>query len=637
MVQHSALSAPLTVFDRSVFAARYAANEVDVIERAWTYKSEIESARELRKAQLAAHIVLALELDHDAIAATLLLREAASSDEAALKKTFGTDIAALVGNAVRMEQIEQLRRPAPPAGTDPKQQIESLRQLVLAMAGDLRVVLIKLAERTQAMRMMDSEPEDQRLAAAGAVFELYAPLANRLGVGQLKWELEDLAFRATEPERYKELARTLDEKRIARERYVAEFVATLKNEFSAAGVRAEVYGRPKHLYSMWKKMQRKNIALAEVYDNRAVRVIVDSVEQCYSALSIAHALWAPIVEEFDDYIAQPKANAYQSLHTAVIGPQGKAVEIQIRTQAMHEQAELGLAAHWRYKERAAATARAQSQTALLRELLAWRGELARGVPGAPPTFSDDSVYVLTPQGRVVDLPKGATPIDFAYRLHTELGHRCRGAKVDGHIVPLTTPLENLQRVEILGAKQGAPSRDWLNASLGMVKTARARAKIRQWFKTEHLAEHCAQGRALLEREMSRAQAQSLNHEKLAHAFSFARLDDFLAAIGRGEIGPRQLADVIEGERPRPSSKPRPRAVPNQPIPPVIVQGVSGLLMTFAKCCNPAYPDEIIAFVTRLRGITVHRADCPNLAAFSEEQKPRLLKADWSRANRAEHN
>lgn len=625
------------LFDRTAFAARYAADQVDLIERAWHYKSELEAPDELHKARLAAHLVFDLELDHNAIASTLLLRSAASSDEALLRKTFGAEIAALVSNAVRVKQIEQLCRPAPAAGTDRKQQIENLRQVVLAMAGDLRVVLIKLAERTQAMRMLDSEPEEHRRAAAYAVFELYAPLANRLGVGQIRWELEDLAFRATEPRRYKELARTLDEKRTARERYIAEFVTTLKGELNAAGLKAEVNGRPKHLYSIWKKMQRKNIAFEEVYDNRAVRVLVGSVEQCYSVLSIVHSLWTPIAEEFDDYIAQPKANAYQSLHTAVIGPLGKTVEIQIRTHVMHEQAELGLAAHWRYKERAVIAARAQAQTALLRELLAWRGELARGVPGAPPTFNDDNVYVLTPQGRVIDLPKGATPIDFAYRVHTELGHRCRGAKIDGHIVALTTPLQNLQCVEIIGAKHGAPSRDWLNASLGMVKTARARAKIRQWFKTEHWAEHCAQGRALLDREMSRAHAQSLNQEKLAHAFSFARLDDFLAALGRGEIGPRQLADVIEGERPRPASKPQPRPVRNLPTPPVVVQGVSGLLMTFAKCCNPAYPDEITAFVTRLRGITVHRADCPNLAAFSDEQKPRLLKADWSRANHAEQN
>lgn len=621
---------PPTPFDRSIFAARYAADEVDLIERAWFFKGDIESAREQQKAQLAAQIVLSLELDHDAVAATLLLRSVASADLAALKKTFGNAICALVSNAKRMEEVEQLRNPGSAAGTNPQEQIESLRQLVLAMAGDLRVVLIKLAERTQAMRMLDSEPDEIRRAAAAAVLELYAPLANRLGVGQLKWELEDLAFRATEPKRYKELARLLDEKRIARESYIQEFVATLKQEFSAAGIAADVYGRPKHLYSIWKKMQRKHIAFEEVYDNRAVRVMVDSVEQCYAALGIAHALWPPIVEEFDDYIVHPKPNAYQSLHTAVIGPQDKTIEIQIRTHAMHEQAELGLAAHWRYKERAAATARAQSQTALLRELLAWRSELARGVPGAPPAFNDDNVYVLTPQGRVIDLAKGATPIDFAYRVHTELGHRCRGAKIDGNIVPLTTPLQNLQRVEIISAKHGGPSRDWLNNSLGMVKTARARAKIRQWFKTEHFAEHCAQGRALLEREMARLHVPSLNQEKLAQAFSIARLDDFLAAIGRGEISPRQLENVIEGETARPVNKPQPREEGARALPPVVVQGVSGLLMAFAKCCNPAYPDEIVAFVTRLRGITVHRADCANVRGFSSVQKARVLTGAWTR-------
>lgn len=630
MVRHSAPTTLPTVFEQDLFGARYAADDIALIERAWTYKADLEAPADLSNARMAAQIVRDLELDHEALAATLLLRPQASDDPAALSKTFGSDIASLVSNAKRMEEIERLRKPAPAAGIDAQAQIETLRQLVLAMAGDLRVILIKLAERTQAMRVLGDRPEHERLGVAEAVFELYAPLANRLGVGQLKWELEDLAFRATEPQRYKQLARALDEKRIARETYIAEFVAILQREFAHAGLTAEVSGRPKHLYSIWKKMQRKNIAFEAVYDNRAVRVIVDSVEQCYSALGIAHALWQPIGEEFDDYIAHPKANAYQSLHTAVIGPQDKTVEIQIRTHAMHEQAELGLAAHWRYKERAAATARAQSQTALLRELLAWRSELARGVPGAPPTFVDDNVYVLTPQGRVIDLPKGATPIDFAYRVHTELGHRCRGAKIDGHIVPLTTALENLQRVEIISAKHGGPSRDWLNASLGMVKTARARAKIRQWFKTEHFAEHCAQGRALLEREMARLHVGSLNQEKLAQAFSIARLDDFLAALGRGEISARQIANVIEGEQPRQQNKAQPRPSDSQALPPVTVQGVSGLLMTFAKCCNPVYPDEIVAFVTRLRGITVHRADCANVRSFNATQKARLLSGSWTR-------
>lgn len=631
MVQRSATQALQTRFDHTTFAARFAPVEVELIERAWSFKAEQDSELDRSNAQLAAHIVLGLELDHEAVAATFLLRPGASDDPVALSKAFGTGIATLVTNAKGMEQIEQLRNPSPNSGTNPQKQIETLRQLVLAMAGDLRVVLIKLAERTQAMRMLDMQPENQRQATADAVFELYAPLANRLGVGQLKWELEDLAFRATEPKSYKELAAALDEKLVAREAYIADVVTALKRELAVAGVAAKVYGRPKHLYSIWKKMQRKDIGFEEIYDNRAVRVLVDTVEQCYSGLSVVHALWPPIVEEFDDYIAHPKANAYQSLHTAVIGPQNKAIEIQIRTRAMHQQAELGLAAHWRYKERAAATARAQSQTALLRELLEWRSELARGVPGAPPTFVDDSVYVLTPQGRVVDLIKGATPIDFAYRVHTELGHRCRGAKIDGHIVPLTTPLQNLQRVEIISAKQGGPSRDWLNASLGMVKTPRARAKIRQWFKTEHFTDHCAQGKALLEREMARLHVVSLSQEKLAQAFSVARLDDFFAAIGRGDITARQLANVIEGERPRATNKPQPRKSAGQPIPPVLVQGVSGLLMTFAKCCNPTYPDEIVAFVTRLRGITVHRADCANVRAFNNAQQERILGSEWTRS------
>lgn len=625
MVQQAVTTTLQAEYERLNFDA----GQVDLIERAWRFNAEQDSPGDLERVRGAAALVGGLDLDHEAIAAALLLRPAASAEAAPLKKHFGETVASLVSDALRMTQIESLCRPGPDAGAQLREQIETLRQLVLAIGADLRVVLIKLAERTQAMHMLNNAPEEVRRSSAQAVFDLYAPLANRLGVGQLKWQLEDLAFRASKPEQYKVLARALDEKRSAREAYVAEFVASLQAAYVAAGLKAQVYGRPKHLFSIYNKMQRKNVPLDAVYDTRAVRVLVEDVASCYSALGVAHERWTPIEAEFDDYIAHPKPNGYQSLHTAVIGSQDKTVEIQIRTRAMHEQAELGLAAHWRYKEQGSGQGAGRSQTTLLRELLAWRSELARGVPGAPPSYDDDNVYVLTPQGRVVDLVKGATPIDFAYRVHTELGHRCRGAKVDGHIVPLDTALANLQRVEIIAAKEGGPSRDWLNPSLGMVKTARARAKIRQWFKNQHHAEHSAQGRALLERELARLHVGALNQEKLAQAFSFARLDDFLGALGRGEITARQLANVIEGEKRPVAAKPVREHAPSV-TPPVIVQGVTGLLMTFAKCCTPQYPDDIVAFVTRARGITVHRADCANLRGFNDQQKTRVLKADWSR-------
>lgn len=624
MVQQTA--APLqTECERLNFDAE----QIALVRRAWQFQAEHEADTDLERVRGAAALVAGLDLDHEAIAATLLLRPAASAERALLKKHFGETIAALVCDALRMAEIESLCRPGPDAGAQIQEQIETLRQLILAIGTDLRVVLIKLAERTQAMHRLDGAPAELRRRSAQAVFDLYAPLANRLGVGQLKWQLEDLAFRASEPEQYKLLARALDEKRSARETYVAEFVDALRAAYRDAGLHADVYGRPKHLFSIYSKMRRKNVPLTAVYDTRAVRVLVKDVEACYTALGIAHERWTPIEAEFDDYIAHPKPNGYQSLHTAVIGPHGKTVEIQIRTRGMHEQAELGLAAHWRYKERDAQRNQARAQATLLRELLAWRSELASGVPGAPPSYDDDNVYVLTPQGRVVDLVKGATPIDFAYRVHTELGHRCRGAKVDGHVVPLDTPLTNLQRVEILAAKEGGPSRDWLNPSLGMVKTSRARAKIRQWFRNEHHAEHTAQGRALLEREMARLHVGALNQEKLAQAFSFARLEDFLGAIGRGEITARQLANVIEGEK-RPAATKPVREQSQSATPPVIVQGVTGLLMTFAKCCAPQYPDDIVAFITRARGITVHRADCANLRGFNTQQQTRVLRADWSR-------
>ena len=421
-----------------------------------------------------------------------------------LSQQFGEEVAAL---ATGVEKLYQLRLAT--RGT-PSEQNEILRKMVLGMAEDVRVVLIRLASRTQTLRFFSKNPSEEKASYARETLDIYAPLANRLGVWQLKWELEDLSFRFLEPELYKRIAGMLDEKRLEREQYIAGAMKTLAQELGAVGVKAQITGRPKHIYSIWNKMRGKSLDFSEVYDVRALRVIVPDVKDCYSALGVVHNLWQPIPKEFDDYISRPKGNLYQSLHTAVMGPRGRTLEVQIRTEEMHRQAEYGVAAHWQYKEKAKASKQFEQKVAWLRQLLAWREE----VPIKKPEL-DDVIYVLTPQGRVLDLPAGSTPIDFAYALHTDLGHRCRGARVDGHIVKLDTPLASGQRVEIVAAKTGGPSRDWLNPERGFVHSARARHKIRQWFNAKALAETVAAGRAAVEKELRREGATHVSLEALA--------------------------------------------------------------------------------------------------------------------------
>src|SRR5688572_3682774 len=393
--------------------------------------------------------------------------------------------------------------------------------MVLGMVEDVRVVLIRLASRTQTLRWFSKNFSGERAAYAKETLEIYAPLANRLGVFQLKWELEDLSFRFLEPELYRRIAQMLDEKRLERQRYIARAIATLERELAAVGVQGEITGRPKHIYSIWNKMRTKGLDFSELYDVRALRVIVPEVKDCYTALGVVHNLWQPIPKEFDDYISRPKGNLYQSLHTAVIGPAGKTLEVQIRTEEMHRQAEYGVAAHWQYKEKTKTSRQFEQKIAYLRELLAWRDEVADWSKTAREAQLDDTVYVITPQGKVLDLPAGSTPIDFAYALHTDLGHRCRGARVDGHIVPLDTPLASGQRVEIVAAKSGGPSRDWLNAERGFVRSHRARHKIRQWFNAQALMQTVASGRAAVEKELKRLRAAQANHEQLAARLGFA--------------------------------------------------------------------------------------------------------------------
>ena len=583
------------------------------------------------RAVAVARLLVMQGADPDTVAASLIngAIPGAEQDLDGIEAAFGADLAALLKGLARAGRIESLAS----AGPDPEQ----LRKMLLAIAEDIRVVLIKLAERVVYMRSLTKAEEETRRTAGAETLALFAPLANRLGVAELKWELEDFAFRYTEPEVYRRIASLLDEKRNDREAYIARVIATLSGELADMGIAAVIQGRPKHLYSIFRKMRGKNLAFEKLYDIRAVRIIVKNVRECYTALGVVHDLWAPIEGEFDDYIASPKANAYKSLHTAVVGPDGKTLEVQIRTEDMHQHSEHGVAAHWRYKEGRKADQKFDAKIAWLRQVIAWRADVLGAGDGgghAARGLFEETIYVLTPQGRVVDLPAGSTPIDFAYHVHTDLGHRCRGAKVDGQMVPLNTKLANAQRVEILSAKQGGPSRDWLSG--GYLASPRALAKVRQWFRHEDFAVDVATGRGALEKELTRLGATSFAHERIASACGFERTDDFFAALGRGEITSRQIEIAVRGEAP---GEPPP-AVTVKPAPPsrtssgVLVLGVNNIATLVAKCCKPVPPDPIIGFITRTRGVMVHRADCPNITGLEEAQRERLLPAEWGKTGEA---
>jgi len=607
------------------------------------------AAREARFTQAleVANVLVALRMDYQTVAAALAAHvpQQLPEQRAALQAQLGAEVARLVDGVNRMALLQR-------AGIDVSldegkkehfNQAETLRKMLLAMAEDVRVVLILLADQVQLLRgLVKAEDTPQRRRAAQEAQEIFAPLANRLGIWQIKWELEDLSLRIREPALYKKMAKLLDQRRVDREDYLGQVTAQLRDELDRAGIRAEVSGRPKHIYSIWRKMQLKHLNFDQVYDLRAVRVLVQDLKDCYSVLGMVHGLWQPIPGEFDDYISHPKPNDYRSLHTAVIGPEGRALEVQIRTFEMHQHAEFGVAAHWRYKEGAQASGVGQGfdeKIAWLRQLLAWKDEVAEA--GADGTewveqfkteLFQDRVYVLTPQGKVIDLPQGATPLDFAYAVHTDLGHRCRGAKIDGSIVPLTYKLKNAQRIEIMTAKQGAPSRDWLTP--GYLATSRARAKIRQWFNQQHFDADLAQGRDILERELHRLRVTGLNQDKLLQKFHFPRLEEFLAALGRGEITPNQTALAIQDLADLKPKDVLPVALPKRATArtqhgDVIVEGVGSLAVSYGKCCKPVPPDPIVGYVTRGRGVVVHRQDCGNVTRLNQEQRPRLLQTSWN--------
>ncbi len=593
-----------------------------------------------------ADILARLRMDHETLIAALLNGCLGLADltEAQLGERFGPGIARMVGDLARIGQIASVEGII--AAKDQKGHEENLRRLLLGIAEDVRVVLVVLAERLHLMRAIKALEPERRARISRDTQRIYAPLANRLGMWQVKWELEDLALRYLEPEAYQQLARSLDERRDERQRYIEKVIASLQKTFSEAGIAAEITGRAKHIYSIWRKMQRKGVDISEIFDLRAVRVLVGSVADCYAALGLVHGLWRHIPKEFDDYIASPKGNFYQSLHTAVIGPGEKALEIQIRTQEMHRHAELGVAAHWAYKEATKGPdADFQRRVNWMRSFLELKSEgedatdiLERFKAELEPA----QVYVLTPQSKVVELPKGATPLDFAYAVHSEIGHHCRGARVNGRIVPLTYRLQSGETVEILTQKNAGPSRDWLSPHYGYLVTARARNRVRQWFKQQDYDLHCQSGRAALERELMRLGiGERPQPDLLAPRFNFRRGDDLFAAIGRGDLSVGVVARQV-GEPRFPEGRIEPRGETREPegrhkstvksrsgAGEVVVEGVEDLMTQIAHCCKPVPYDPIVGFVTRGRGITVHRRDCPNVRHLPPGETDRVLRVRWA--------
>jgi GTP pyrophosphokinase len=518
-------------------------------------------------------------------------------------------------------------------------QADALRRMLLAVVTDPRLVLVKLADQLRRMRRARELDEGERMQLAWETREVYAPLANRLGIWQLKWELEDLAFRHLEPAEYRRIAGWLNESRVERENQIATVIATIREELERAGVAADVVGRPKHIYSIWRKMNRKGLAFEQVFDVRAVRIIAGSIADCYAALGIVHGLWHYIPGEFDDYIATPKDNLYRSLHTAVIGPSAVPLEIQIRTREMDEHAELGVAAHWRYKEGAARDAAYDRKIEWLRDLLAPAAETESDsdfLSRVRADLFDDRVYALTPKGEVIDLPAGSTPIDFAYHVHTDLGHRCRGARVNGRIVPLDHRLSNGEVVEIIGGKEPRPSRDWLIEQEGFLASPRSRAKVRAWFKKRDVGQNRQEGRELFEREIARLGAGQSIVSELIGEFGLTGADALYLALGSGDLTVAQVSGAIQRRvrghgAPHPDAE-LPRIGPRrgQAGAAVQVEGIGDLLSTHARCCNPVPPEAITGYVTVGRGVTLHRSNCRNLARLAARAPERLLQVDWGR-------
>ncbi|CAJ1838452.1 GTP diphosphokinase [Aeromonas salmonicida] len=594
-----------------------------------------------------AGILLMLSMDLGTLKAAIIYPfvEAGLISQERMDEDFGPKISKLVEGVLEMEAIRSLQT-LHRSETSPEQ-VDNVRRMLLAMVEDVRAVVIKLAERIACLREAKKADEETRVLMAQEITNIYAPLANRLGIGQLKWELEDLAFRYLHPDTYKQIAKQLDEKRLDRERYIREFVQSLRDGLKEAGVEAEVYGRPKHIYSIWRKMQKKHLEFNELFDVRAVRVVTKRLQDCYAALGIVHTHFHHIPREFDDYVANPKPNGYQSIHTVVVGPEGKTVEIQIRTDQMHQDAELGVAAHWRYKEGAQAANKAnnfEDKIEWLRKLLAWQEDLSESgslLEDLRSQVFEDRVYVFTPKGDVIDLPAGATPLDFAYHVHSMIGHRCIGAKIDGRIVPFTYALQTGDQVEVITQKEPNPSRDWMNPNSGFLRSSRARAKVATWFRKLDKDKNIAAGKELLEKELDRHNLTLSKVDKVVlERFHAEELEDLLAGIGSGDIRINQLLNYLDTRYNKPTAEEEDRRVlekleqkANTPFRPkpkdhIVVEGVDNLMTHIARCCQPIPGDTIQGFITMGRGVSIHRDDCEQLKELSRRNPERLIDAVW---------
>lgn len=594
-------------------------------------------------------ILSMLSMDIDSLCAALIFPLANDEvvSEEALEQAVGKSIVSLVRGVRDMDAIRQLK--AIHNDSMASEQVDNVRRMLLAMVEDFRCVVLKLAERIMNLREMKDASEDERVLAAKESTNIYAPLANRLGIGQLKWELEDYCFRYLHPDEYKRIARLLHERRIDREQYIENFVDNLRKEMAKEGVRADVYGRPKHIYSIWRKMQKKSLAFDELFDVRAVRIVAERLQDCYGALGTVHTLYRHLPSEFDDYVANPKPNGYQSIHTVVLGPKGKTVEIQIRTRQMHEDAELGVAAHWKYKEgpsssNARGAAGHEERIAWLRKLITWQEEMADSGEMLEEVRSqvfDDRVYVFTPKGDVVDLPAGSTPLDFAYHIHSDIGHRCIGAKIGGRIVPFTYQLQMGDQVEVITQKQPNPSRDWLNPNLGYITTSRGRSKIHNWFRKQDRDKKILAGRQILDSELSQIGISLKEAEKLLlPRYNVTSLEELLASIGGGDIRLNQMVNFLQAKLNKPSAEEEDREALRQLTQKshsvssrkesgrVVVEGVGNLMHYIARCCQPIPGDAIVGFITQGRGISIHRADCDQLAELISHAPERIVDAVW---------
>jgi GTP pyrophosphokinase len=579
-----------------------------------------------------------LHMDDETLQAALIYPycELHKLDEEQITQQFGEGIKKLIVGVRRMDAIKSLHTSANSKKKNDEAQIDNVRRMLLAMVEDVRVVVLKLAERICTLQKVKHEDEETRVLVARECANIYAPLANRLGIGQLKWELEDHSFRYLHPNTYKKIATLLDERRSDRQQYIEDFVGELQDVLDSQNIKAKVYGRPKHIYSIWKKMQKKHLDFEQLYDIRAVRIIADRLQDCYAALGVVHASWRHIPNEFDDYIATPKANGYQSIHTVTFGKEGKTVEIQIRTAQMHQDAELGVAAHWRYKEGTTSSRSGyEERINWLRRILLWQEEVADSgdlVEELRSQVFDDRIYVFTPKGDVVDLPFGSTPLDFAYYIHSNVGHRCNGAKISGRIVPFTYELQTGDQVEILTGKRSNPSRDWMHPGLGYVYSSRARAKIQTYFKKQDKSKNQQAGKELLDRELGKLNIESKEASDATSRFNMQTLDDLYAAIGGGDVRIMQVVHFLQQKHaPVPELKVRSRKPQSAKFKKdsIVVEGVGNLLNQIAGCCQPLPGELILGYITQGRGVSVHRQDCEQLNNLLEQHPERQIDVNWA--------